>query len=52
MFLTGQPGNRKVRQDSAKFAKETESSSSDTFVPVDAARHFVLMCDYTGKEVV
>ena len=23
-----------------------------TFVPVDVARRFVLVCDYTGKEVV
>ena len=23
-----------------------------TFVPVDAQGNFVLMCDYTGKEVV
>jgi len=23
-----------------------------TLVPVDAAEHFVLMCNYTGKEVV
>jgi len=23
-----------------------------TFVPIDSAPHFVLICDYTGKEVV
>ena len=23
-----------------------------TFVPVDAQAHFVLLCEYTGKEVV
>ena len=23
-----------------------------TFVPVDAQGNFILMCDYTGKEVV
>jgi hypothetical protein len=26
--------------------------SAPTFVPVDAQGDFVLMCDYTGKEVV
>jgi len=26
--------------------------SAPTFVPVDAQEDFVLMCDYTGKEVV
>jgi hypothetical protein len=26
--------------------------SVPTFVPVDAQADFVLMCDYTGKEVV
>jgi hypothetical protein len=27
-------------------------SAAPTFVPVDAQGIFVLMCDYTGKEVV
>ncbi len=26
--------------------------STPTFVPVDAQGNFVIMCDYTGKEVV
>jgi hypothetical protein len=28
------------------------ATSVPTFVPVDAQGDFVLMCDYTGKEVV
>jgi len=26
--------------------------SAPTFVPVDAPQDFILICDYTGKEVV
>jgi hypothetical protein len=44
--------SRKINRITAKDAKEPNSSSRPTFVPVDAARHFVLMCDYTGTEVV
>ena len=42
----------KDAKNTAKIAKEPKSSSCTTFVPVDAHNLPVLMCNYTGKEVV
>jgi hypothetical protein len=42
----------KYAKKTAKVAKETKTLSRTTFVPVDATARFVLMCNYTGKEVV
>jgi len=51
-LAASQPHTAKDAKETAKVAKETNPSSPHTFVPVDATGRFVLMCDYTGKEVV
>ena len=38
--------------ETSKLTEGGVTSSAPTFVPVDAQGGFVLMCDYTGKEVV
>jgi len=44
--------NPTTAKDAKETAKEPKSSSHTTFVPVDATSLSVLMCNYTGKEVV
>jgi hypothetical protein len=38
--------------DSAGQQRDSLLFPFPTFVPVDVAQHFVLRCNYTGKEVV
>jgi hypothetical protein len=55
MRLMGQFGSRLVKtpmQWAYLTAQASIASNPPTFVPVDVAEGFVLLCNYTGKEVV